>query len=123
MCGTEIDRGKVRCRGCRADVVYGKTQDELNAEMLVTFKVGGFLTYIILVGIPKLINSIFNWNIAPRFGLSLFSLLWLWIIITLLCLKFFFLIRFKDSKERKKRIRCCYYNVFDKSYVCKDVEE
>lgn len=120
FCGTAIEHGRVVCLGCHAKVIYGKTQEEINREIVIYFSFGGFITYLFLDPIPKLLNSIFNWNIASRFGLTISWSLYLWLAIVF-CLGILFIYREKKANQ-PQRIRCRLYCDDTEKYIYKDVE-
>lgn len=121
FCGTSIKHGRIVCLGCYADVIYGKTQEEENGEIVLIFFIGGgFITYLILVKIPKLLNFIFNWNVSSRFGLDIFPSLYVWMFVGF-CLLILFAY-FEKKASLPQRIRCRRYCNDTKKYIYKDVE-
>lgn len=120
FCGTSIEHGRVVCLGCHAKVIYGKIQKEINGETVILFSFGGFITYVVLDKIPKLLNFTFNWNVASRFGLSVFSSLYLGLAIAFF-LGLLFIYREKKA-NRPQLIRCRLYYDDTKQYIYKDVE-
>lgn len=123
-CGTSIEHGRVVCLGCKADVIYGKTQEETDGESLVNLSIVGIIAFIVLVVIPKCLNFLFNLNIALGFGLGKYSL-YLALLITF-CTGILCILYQKDrGTKSRQRIRCRRYNHFSKepkSYKDRDVE-
>lgn len=74
FCGTQSKSGVRACTGCQATIVYGATQTELSN----TLKQTGFgvftVAMLVLFAGPTLLNSQFDWSIAPMFGVGFGSL-------------------------------------------------
>lgn len=122
FCGTGIEHGREVCIGCKADIIYGKTEEELEGESWIIFLFGGFIAFLVLVAIPELLNSIFDWNIALGFGLGRYYFLFLAGLITLGIS--FLLVTCQKNMKFEQRIRCRLYkkNISGKEYKDRDVE-
>ena len=103
---------------------YGALPSERSGEAITALVVGFSIVYGILLGIPKVLNSLFNWNIDLGFGLDIFSY---WVLIVAGAISFsldFYLEKNMEyRKKRKERIVCCYYDRFQKKNRCIEVEK
>lgn len=72
--GSQVCTGSNGQHGCQATIVYGATPTELYN----TFKQTGFSIFAVVMLIlfmgPTLLNSQFDWSLAPMFGTGIWSM-------------------------------------------------
>lgn len=99
--------GRYVCLGCHAEVVYGATQSEREELAKRSFLVGFFLAILILVTLPNWLNSKFAWNLAPGFGLGVYSFFLGGVLTFAMCVLFAYI---EENMCRKKRVIRCIRN-------------
>jgi hypothetical protein len=98
--------------------VYGATESELQNATQYGLIAGGMSVFLLLWMLPKWLNSKFDWNLAPGFGLGVYSFT-LGLFITFgIGVAFSY---FEDNKHRKSLPRCCRSSVAKNGYECRYV--
>jgi hypothetical protein len=70
FCGVMVEFGHTVCLGCKADVIYGATQEESQQAFLAGLLGGSILCVCLLSELPKWLASHFSWSLVSGWGLG-----------------------------------------------------